>query len=75
MYKKYTEKTISNEVWEELVESSIGDNSTLQEQFVDGLVDYLDMVEAAKWAIRYKIPDDKIPHQIRTAMENYTEPR
>ncbi|XP_064649794.1 exonuclease mut-7 homolog [Lineus longissimus] len=74
MYKKYTEKTISDEVWEELVESSIGDNVTLQEQFVDGLVDYLDMEEAAKWAIKYKLPDDKVPDQIRQAMANYTEP-
>ncbi|KAI0227147.1 3'-5' exonuclease domain-containing protein [Lamellibrachia satsuma] len=64
LYKKYVEKTLGSEQWDDLVKSMVDDNEWLKEQLVEQLVSYLDMKEAARWAIHYNLPAASLPHQV-----------
>ncbi|XP_064616174.1 exonuclease mut-7 homolog isoform X2 [Liolophura sinensis] len=60
LYKKYIEKSLGDENWEELIKGSVSGNDWLIEQLVDQLVGYNEMGEAVKWARFYEIPDDRL---------------
>lgn len=50
--------------WVELIQSTADGNQLVQLEFVEQLVSYYDMEEAARWAKHYALPLEKLPHQI-----------
>ncbi|XP_067661901.1 exonuclease mut-7 homolog isoform X1 [Haliotis asinina] len=69
MYKRYIEKTFGSGSWDEMVKNAVGENDFLKEQLVEQLMCYNDLPEAAKWAMIYRLGDDKLPRPVREAKE------
>lgn len=55
LFKRYVEKSLGAGGWDDMVESAVGDSSSLQEQLVEELLAYNDLTEAARWANRYNL--------------------
>uniref|UniRef100_A0A2C9JMJ3 3'-5' exonuclease domain-containing protein n=1 Tax=Biomphalaria glabrata TaxID=6526 RepID=A0A2C9JMJ3_BIOGL len=60
LYKRYIEKSIGYDGWDDMVESAVGNNSSLKQQLIMELLSYNDITEAVKWADRYKLPDSSL---------------
>ncbi|GFO49630.1 exonuclease mut-7 homolog isoform x1 [Plakobranchus ocellatus] len=60
LYKKYVEKSLGSGGWDDMVESSVGENVSLQQQLVQEILAYNDISEAVRWAVRYDLPDSEI---------------
>lgn len=63
--KKYVEKTLGNESWEEMVLEVVGADENLQLDLVKGAVLFGDMKEALTWAGRFKIPECYWPFKLK----------
>ncbi|XP_029921768.1 exonuclease mut-7 homolog isoform X2 [Myripristis murdjan] len=61
MFKRFEEKSISEEIWEEHVELIVADDPELHVQLVFMLTKHGNFVEASRWSLRYCIPRDKLP--------------
>ncbi|RUS74110.1 hypothetical protein EGW08_018117, partial [Elysia chlorotica] len=59
LYKRYFEKSLGDGSWDDMVESTVGENRNLQQQFVEELIAY-DLDEAARWASLYQLPDSAL---------------
>ena len=57
---------LDQENWEELIEVAVGNTEELQIELINILsVQCLDDEAALKWALKFSIPDDKLPLQLR----------
>ncbi|CAL1536700.1 unnamed protein product [Lymnaea stagnalis] len=72
LYKRYIEKSIGYEGWDDMVESAVGNNNSLKQQLIMELLSYNDITEAVKWADKYKLPDGSLD---RTVVEARTRLR
>ncbi|XP_028664546.2 exonuclease mut-7 homolog [Erpetoichthys calabaricus] len=61
MYKRFVEKSMSEEDWEDHVQSTVGDDQDLQQQLIHLLVRNSDLRTAARWASRYAVPKELLP--------------
>ena len=52
------------------VETLIKNDQSLQAEFIDILVDYLEISDAAGWAIKFKLPDNLLPFQVSDYLRN-----
>lgn len=50
-----------DENWEELVEVTVSNSTELQGELVKLLYEYMDNELAIKWAIRFAVPEEKLP--------------
>ncbi|XP_070531738.1 exonuclease mut-7 homolog isoform X2 [Ptychodera flava] len=73
LYKKYVEKTMVSESWDELMENAVGDNEWLQEQLVEAVLTYNDIEAAVKWARHFNIPTERLQSRVVEAMETPIE--
>eukprot|EP00057_Strongylocentrotus_purpuratus_P016170 XP_011670644.1 PREDICTED: exonuclease mut-7 homolog [Strongylocentrotus purpuratus] len=55
---------MAQDVWEELIVFTIGDNKSFQICFIDQLVWYKDVPAAARWARHYGIDDNQLPEAV-----------
>ncbi|XP_022106698.1 exonuclease mut-7 homolog [Acanthaster planci] len=69
LYKKYIEQTLDAENWDELICNTIRDNTALQEEFINLLMEYNDPPAAAKWAVHYGIDQSKLAADVAGAIE------
>ncbi|XP_077162395.1 exonuclease mut-7 homolog isoform X3 [Paroedura picta] len=63
-YKRFVEKTMTQENWNDHVQDTVGNNRWLQEQLVDLLARYNHLNTAATWALHYNLPEDSLPYQV-----------
>ncbi|XP_006813243.1 exonuclease mut-7 homolog [Saccoglossus kowalevskii] len=68
LYKKYIEKSMVSDSWNELVENAVSGNPWLQEQLVDHIVSYNDIDAAAYWAMLYNVPDERLHSRVTEAI-------
>ncbi|KAL6097047.1 exd3 [Pungitius sinensis] len=62
MYKRFVEKTMTDENWSDHVQYVVADDSELQIQLVELLVKYSGCLsKASQWSLRYKIPRNRLP--------------
>uniref|UniRef100_A0A8C8RHW1 Exonuclease 3'-5' domain containing 3 n=1 Tax=Pelusios castaneus TaxID=367368 RepID=A0A8C8RHW1_9SAUR len=60
-YKRFVEKTMTQENWVDHVQNTVGENRWLQEQLIQLLVSYCDLNTAARWAFHYRLPEETLP--------------
>lgn len=63
LHYRYVEHAILDDNFEELVEVAVGDNVKMQQELVFNLMQRKDVKMAAHFAMRYKIPLEKQPHE------------
>ncbi|NXD39724.1 MUT7 Exonuclease, partial [Copsychus sechellarum] len=60
-YKRFVEKTMTEENWADHIQSTVGENRWLQGQLVQALLRHCDARGAARWARRCQLPPDMLP--------------
>ncbi|XP_034047943.1 exonuclease mut-7 homolog isoform X2 [Thalassophryne amazonica] len=61
MYKRFVEKTMTDESWSDHVQTVVADDLELHVQLVQMLVHYCGLQKAAQWSLRYNIPRCRLP--------------
>ncbi|XP_078406608.1 exonuclease mut-7 homolog isoform X2 [Cetorhinus maximus] len=64
LYKRFLEKSMSEENWSEHTEAVVGENPQLQAQFVSLLARYTDVDTVAAWALRLSVPQEILSHHV-----------
>ncbi|XP_069559628.1 exonuclease mut-7 homolog isoform X1 [Brachyistius frenatus] len=61
MYKRFVEKSMTEENWSDHVQYVMGDDFELQIQLVEMLVRYSGLQKASQWSLRYNVPRNRLP--------------
>ncbi|XP_067339507.1 exonuclease mut-7 homolog isoform X2 [Channa argus] len=61
MYKRFVEKSMTEENWIDHVQYVVADDLELQIQLVEMLVKYCNLRKVSQWSVRYKIPRHRLP--------------
>ncbi|KAG4074788.1 hypothetical protein HA402_006427 [Bradysia odoriphaga] len=70
MHKKYGEKSLNKDSWEEMVKETVPvDSLSLQMELIDSCANYGDYAEGAFWARHFRIPAENLP----TLVNDYIE--
>ncbi|XP_023687613.1 exonuclease mut-7 homolog [Paramormyrops kingsleyae] len=64
MYKKFIEKSMSEENWSDHVQATVGDNPELQARLLELLVKYSGLKIAAQWSLHYGVPKENVPPEV-----------
>ncbi|XP_063964104.1 exonuclease mut-7 homolog [Lytechinus pictus] len=70
IHKRYIEESMPQDTWEDLIVSTIGDNKSVQSDFIDQLVWYNDIPAAARWAVHYGIDINELPDAVVQELQN-----
>ncbi|KAM9325596.1 exonuclease mut-7 homolog [Gastrophryne carolinensis] len=70
MYKRFVEKTMTQENWCDHVQSTVGDNRWLQEQCITLLCRYCDRETAGLWALTFKLPRENLPKDVAEILQD-----
>ncbi|XP_053817975.1 exonuclease mut-7 homolog isoform X3 [Vidua chalybeata] len=68
-YKRFVEKTMTEENWADHIQSTVGDNRWLQEQLVQSLLRHCDARGAARWAQRCCVPPEMLPQAVAEELQ------
>ncbi|KFP87855.1 putative exonuclease mut-7, partial [Acanthisitta chloris] len=69
-YKRFVEKTMTEENWADHVQSTVGQNQCLQGHLVQLLLRYCSVSTAAQWAQHYGVPMDMLPQDMYQELQN-----
>ncbi|XP_043575615.1 exonuclease mut-7 homolog [Chiloscyllium plagiosum] len=69
LYKRFIERSMSEENWSEHIEAVVGYKPQLRLQFVTLLERHTDMDTVASWALRLSVPREKLPYYIAERLE------
>ncbi|XP_078498216.1 exonuclease mut-7 homolog [Lissotriton helveticus] len=69
-FKRFVEKSMTQENWSDHVQSTVGQNQFLQEQLIKLLYKHTDLETVARWALRYNLPKDSLPYGVAEMLEN-----
>ncbi|GAA6232040.1 exonuclease mut-7 homolog [Lates japonicus] len=61
MYKRFVEKSMTEENWSDHVQYVVADDLELQINLVEMLVKYSGLQKASQWSLRYNIPRHRLP--------------
>ncbi|XP_067833397.1 exonuclease mut-7 homolog isoform X2 [Heptranchias perlo] len=64
LYKRFVEKSMTEENWSEHIEATVGQNPWLQGQFVSLLARHTDLDTVARWALRLSVPQEKLSYHV-----------
>uniref|UniRef100_A0A4X2KFQ1 3'-5' exonuclease domain-containing protein n=1 Tax=Vombatus ursinus TaxID=29139 RepID=A0A4X2KFQ1_VOMUR len=67
-YKRFVEKSMTQENWEDHIQNMVGENVWLQEQLIQLLISYCDAATAAQWALSYHLPSESLPAKVAEKM-------
>ncbi|OWK54647.1 Exonuclease mut-7 [Lonchura striata] len=68
-YKRFVEKTMTEENWADHIESTVGENRWLQEHLVQSLLRHCDARGAARWAQRCRVPPEMLPQPVAEELQ------
>ncbi|XP_032933363.1 exonuclease mut-7 homolog isoform X2 [Catharus ustulatus] len=68
-YKRFVEKTMTEENWADHIQSTVGENRWLQGQLVQSLLRHCDACGAARWAQRYQVPPEMLPQAVAEELQ------
>ncbi|NWX14151.1 MUT7 Exonuclease, partial [Aegotheles bennettii] len=68
-YKRFVEKTMTQENWTDHVQSTIGENRWLQGHLIQLLISYCDLTTAARWAQHYNLPMEMLPYGVAEKLQ------
>ncbi|NXI84212.1 MUT7 Exonuclease, partial [Rhipidura dahli] len=60
-YKRFVEKTMSEEIWADHIQSTVGENRWLQEKLLRALLRHCGPAGAARWARHCRLPPELLP--------------
>ncbi|NXG75365.1 MUT7 Exonuclease, partial [Baryphthengus martii] len=63
-YKRFVEKTMTQENWTDHIQSTVGENRWLQGHLIQLLISYCDLNTAARWAQRCNLPKEMLPYGV-----------
>lgn len=61
MYKRFVEKSMTEDNWIDHVQCVVADDHELQIKLVEMLLQYCSIQKAAQWSLRYNIPRNRLP--------------
>ncbi|XP_072489219.1 exonuclease mut-7 homolog isoform X2 [Notamacropus eugenii] len=67
-YKRFVEKSMTQENWEDHIQNMVGENLWLQEQLIQLLISYCDVTTAAQWALYYHLSGESLPAKVTEKM-------
>ncbi|KAL7847877.1 hypothetical protein AOLI_G00225950 [Acnodon oligacanthus] len=70
MYKRFREKSMTEENWRDHVQVTVEGSAELQVLLVDLLVHYSELQVAAQWAKHYNVPRDRLPIGVWDTMQS-----
>ncbi|MGH0174469.1 UNVERIFIED_CONTAM: hypothetical protein FKN15_068127 [Acipenser sinensis] len=73
MYKRFVEKNMSEENWADHVQATVGESVDLQVELIFMLVKHSGLDCAARWALRYCVPKDRLPFGVGVRRETILE--
>ncbi|XP_068067774.1 exonuclease mut-7 homolog isoform X2 [Anomalospiza imberbis] len=68
-YKRFVEKTMTEENWADHIQSTVGENRWLQEQLVQSLLRHCDARGAARWAQHCRVPPEMLPQAVAEELQ------
>ncbi|NXJ69472.1 MUT7 Exonuclease, partial [Rostratula benghalensis] len=68
-YKRFVEKTMTQENWSDHVDSTVGENRWLQGHLIQLLMRHCDLNTAARWAQRCNMPKEMLPHGVADELQ------
>ncbi|XP_042691771.1 exonuclease mut-7 homolog isoform X4 [Centrocercus urophasianus] len=68
-YKRFVEKTMTQENWTDHVQSTVGENRWLQGHLIQLLLRYCDLNAAARWAQRCNLPEEMLPSEVADELQ------
>ncbi|XP_074465188.1 exonuclease mut-7 homolog isoform X8 [Larus michahellis] len=68
-YKRFVEKTMTQENWTDHVQSTVGENRWLQGHLIQLIISYCDLNAAARWAQRYNLPKEMLPYGVAEELQ------
>ncbi|XP_064892246.1 exonuclease mut-7 homolog isoform X7 [Columba livia] len=72
-YKRFVEKTMTQENWTDHVQSTVGENRWLQGHLMQLLMRYCDLKTAARWAQRCNLPKEMLPYRVAEELQKLQE--
>ncbi|NWY39694.1 MUT7 Exonuclease, partial [Sylvia atricapilla] len=68
-YKRFVEKTMTEENWGDHIQSTVGENRWLQGQLVQLLLRHCDARGAARWAQHCRVPPETLPRAVAEELQ------
>ncbi|NWJ08065.1 MUT7 Exonuclease, partial [Crypturellus undulatus] len=68
-YKRFVEKSMTQENWTDHVQNTVGENRWLQEHLLQLLINYSDISTAARWAQRCNMPKEILPYGVADELQ------
>ncbi|KAM7033633.1 exonuclease mut-7 homolog isoform 2-T7 [Acridotheres tristis] len=68
-YKRFVEKTMTEENWADHIQSTVGENRWLQGQLVQSLLRHCDARGAARWALHCRVPPEMLPQAVAEELQ------
>eukprot|EP00076_Gallus_gallus_P031704 XP_024997242.1 exonuclease mut-7 homolog isoform X3 [Gallus gallus] len=68
-YKRFVEKTMTQENWADHIQSTVGENRWLQGHLIQLLLRYCDLNTAARWAQRCSLPEEVLPSEVADELQ------
>ncbi|XP_032858920.1 exonuclease mut-7 homolog isoform X3 [Tyto alba] len=68
-YKRFVEKTMTQENWTDHVQSTVGENRWLQGHLVQLLISHCDLNTAARWAQHFNLPKEMLPYGVADELQ------
>ncbi|NXL51100.1 MUT7 Exonuclease, partial [Podilymbus podiceps] len=68
-YKRFVEKTMTQENWTDHVQSTVGENQWLQGHLIQLLISYCDSSTVARWAQHFNLPKEMLPHGVADELQ------
>ncbi|XP_071622169.1 exonuclease mut-7 homolog isoform X1 [Heliangelus exortis] len=68
-YKRFVEKTMTQENWRDHIQSTVGENRWLQGHLIQLLIKYCDLPTAARWAQCCDVPKEMLPREVADELQ------
>ncbi|XP_071309879.1 exonuclease mut-7 homolog isoform X4 [Agelaius tricolor] len=68
-YKRFVEKTMTEENWADHIQSTVGENRWLQAHLVQSLLRHCDARGAARWAQHCQVPPEMLPQAVAEELQ------
>ncbi|XP_059721367.1 exonuclease mut-7 homolog isoform X1 [Haemorhous mexicanus] len=68
-YKRFVEKTMTEENWADHIQSTVGENRWLQRHLVQSLLRHCDVRGAAQWAQHCRVPPEMLPQAVTEELQ------
>ncbi|XP_068105069.1 exonuclease mut-7 homolog [Hyperolius riggenbachi] len=69
MYKRFVERSMTQETWSDHVQATVGENRWLQEQCIGLLSRHCDRQTVGHWALKFRLPKENLPQDVADILQ------